>query len=82
MQQQLAHPPRRQGRRPAAAVYRRRGLVSGGGQGGGQPGARFGGDDPRRGEALARCEEGQLVQPHRRGGARRGGLQRVVRAGE
>ena len=40
------------------------------------------GDDPGRGEALARRQEGQLVQPHRRGDPRRGVPQRVVRAGQ
>ena len=38
-------------------------------------------DDPRQRQALARSEEGQLVQPYRRGGSRRELRERVVRAG-
>ena len=54
----------------AADLHRRRGLVPGGGQRGGQPGARQSHRHPGGGQALARRQAGQLVQPHRRRDAR------------
>ena len=68
--EQLAYPPRLRGRRAAADLHRRRGLVPGGGQRGGQPGARQSHRHPGGGQALARRQAGQLVQPHRRRDAR------------
>lgn len=59
-----------EGRRAAADLHRRRGLVPGGGQRGGQPGARQSHRHPGGGQALARRQAGQLVQPHRRRDAR------------
>lgn len=60
-------PPRGGG---SCCLHRRRGLVPGGGQRGGQPGARQSHRHPGGGQALARRQAGQLVQPHRRRDAR------------
>ena len=46
-----------------------------------QPDARHRRHHPGRGQALARSQKRQLVFPYRSGGARRGDIQRVVRAG-
>lgn len=81
MPEQLAHPPRKQGRRAAADLHSRRGLVPGGGQARREPGARHGRYHPGRGQALARSEGEQLVQPHRCRGSRREHPERMVRAG-
>ncbi len=50
-------------------------------QGRRQPARGLRRDDPRQRQALARSEEGQLVQPYRSGGSRRELRERVVRAG-
>ena len=80
--QQLAHPSRQERRRPNSHLYCRRGLVPGRGQGRRQPDSRRRHRHPSGSETLARGQGGQLVQPHRRGGARRGDQQRVAGAGE
>ena len=63
MQEQLAYPSCKEGRRTTAGLRERRGLVSGGGQACPESEARRCGHHPSRGEALARRQEGQLVQP-------------------
>ena len=57
-------------------------LVSGRGQGAREPSRGQRCHDSRRGEALARREEGQLVQSYSARGARRELPQRMVRAGD
>lgn len=60
----------------------RRGLVSGGGQACRQPESRHSNHHSGRGQTLARCQKGQLVQPHCSGMPRRKLQQRMVRAGK
>lgn len=76
--QQLAHSSREERRRADPSVRGRQRLVSGGGQAGAEPESRRRGRHSGGRQTLARREEGLLVFPHRRGGARRGDPQRMA----